>query len=132
MENEVNNEGKLFSPYEGTFLQLGKTLGLDLTFHRIPIEDLNIPSHSKMNRILNEIDSSLSMDRPVYVHCWGGKGRTGTVVGCYLVWHGLSGQEALEKIRDLRRLEPTGHQPSPESTKQRDLVILWANWDQRA
>ena len=34
-----------------------------------------------MNRILNEIDSSLSADRPVYVHCWGGKGRTGAVVG---------------------------------------------------
>lgn len=131
-EDEVNNNGELFSPYEGTFLGLGKTLGLDLTFRRFPIKDLNIPSHSDMNRILNEIDSSLSMDRPVYVHCWGGKGRTGAVVGCYLVRHGLSGQEALEKIRDLRRFEPTGHHPSPETGKQRDLVISWAKWDQRA
>jgi hypothetical protein len=130
-EDEVNNNGELFSPYDETFLQLGKTLGLDLTFRRIPIKDLNIPSHSDMNRILNEIDISLSRDRPVYVHCWGGKGRTGAVVGCYLVRHGLSGQEALEKIRDLRRLEPTGHHPSPETTKQRDLVISWANLDQR-
>ena len=131
-ENEVNNDGELFSPYKGIFLQMGKRQGLDLTFQRIPIKDMDVPTPRDMNRILNEIDASLSADRPVYVHCWGGKGRTGVVVGCYLVRHGLSGQEALEKIRDLRRLEPTGHLPSPETGKQRDLVISWANLDQRA
>jgi len=26
----------------------------------------------------------------VYVHCWAGRGRTGTVVGCYLKRHGIA------------------------------------------
>jgi protein-tyrosine phosphatase len=84
-----------------------------------------------MNRILNKIDSSLSRDWPVYVHYWGGRGRTGTVVGCYLVRTGLSGQEALRKIEDLRQFEPTSHRPSPETREQRELVISWAKLDQK-
>jgi protein-tyrosine phosphatase len=34
-----------------------------------------------MVRILNQIDMCIKYDKPVYVHCWGGKGRTGTVIG---------------------------------------------------
>ena len=93
---------------------------------------MDVPSPQDMNRILNEIDSSLSADRPVYVHCWGGKGRTGVVVGCYLVRQGLSGHEALEKIKDLRRYEAEGNLPSPQTTSQREMVISWAKLDQRA
>ena len=131
-EDEVNNNGELFAPYEGILLHLGKTLGLDLAFQRIPIKDMDVPSPSDMNLILNEIDSSLSADRPVYVHCWGGKGRTGVVVGCYLVRHGLSGHEALEKIKDLRRYGAEGHLPSPQTPSQREMVISWSKLDQRA
>ena len=131
-EDEVNNNGEPFSPYEGLFLQMGKTPGLDLTFKRIPIKDTDVPTPHDMNCILNEIDSSLSTDRPVYVHCWGGKGRTGVVVGCYLVRQGLSGHEALEKIKDLRRYEAEGYLPSPQTTSQREMVISWGNLDQRA
>jgi len=130
-KDEVDSNGDLFSPYEEAFLEMGKAFGLNLTCQRFPIKDLNVPSPPDMNRILNDIDSSLSRDRPVFVHCWGGRGRTGVVVGCYLVRAGLSGQEALRKIKDLRQFEPTGHRPSPETTDQRGLVISWRNLDQR-
>ena len=131
-KDEVDSNGDLFSPYEEAFLEMGKAFGLNLTCQRFPIKDLNVPSPLDMNRILNEIDSSLSRDQPVFVHCWGGRGRTGMVVGCYLVRTGLSGQEALRKIKDLRQFEPTGHRPSPETTDQRKLVMSWAELDQRA
>jgi protein-tyrosine phosphatase len=131
-KDEVDGSGNLFSPYEEAFLEMGKAFALNLTCQRFPIKDLNVPSPLSMNRILNEIDSSLSKDRPVFVHCWGGRGRTGMVVCCYLVRTGLSGQEALEKIKDLRQFEPTGHRPSPETNEQRKLVISWAKLDQRA
>jgi hypothetical protein len=130
-EDEVNNDGELFSPYEGIFLQMGKRQGLDLTFRRIPIKDMDVPTPRDMNRILNKIDASLSADRPVYVHCWGGKGRTGVVVGCYLVRQGLSGQEALGKIKDLRQYTAGGRLPSPQTANQREMVISWAKLDQR-
>ena len=38
-----------------------------------------------MQDILDLIDESLSLDKPVFFHCWGGIGRTGTVLGCYLL-----------------------------------------------
>ena len=34
-----------------------------------------------MTAILNAIDESMTAGKPVYVHCWGGAGRTGTVIG---------------------------------------------------
>ncbi|WP_374108489.1 hypothetical protein [Nostoc sp. XA010] len=34
---------------------------------------------------LPPIDRALNGQEKVYVHCWGGIGRTGIVVGCYLV-----------------------------------------------
>lgn len=131
-QDEVNDYGEPFSPYDGIFLELGRTRGLDLTFQRFPIKDMDIPTLQDMNRILNAIDVSLSADRPVYVHCWGGKGRTGIVVGCYLVRQGLSGHEALEKIKDLRRYETQGNLPSPQTTSQREMVISWAKLGQKA
>ena len=131
-KDEVNSSGELFVPYEETFLEMAKTLALNLTCERIPIKDMNVASPFDMNRILNEIDSSLSRNRPVYVHCWGGKGRTGVVVSCYLVRQGLSGHEALEKMKDLRRYEAEGYLPSPQTTSQREMVISWAKLDQRA
>ena len=131
-QDEVNSEGVPFSPYDGIFLQMGKTLGLDLTFQRFPIKDMDVPTPGDMNRILNEIDASLSADRPAYVHCWGGKGRRGVVVGCYLVRQGLSGHEALEKIKDLRRYEAQGNLPSPQTASQREMIVSWKNLDQKA
>jgi protein-tyrosine phosphatase len=74
---------------------------------------------------------SISNNRPVYVHCRGGRGRTGTVVGCYLVRHGLTGQGALERIKELRRNEPTGHLPSPEAREQVEMVLSWEKLDKK-
>jgi protein-tyrosine phosphatase len=59
------------------------------------------------------------------VHCWGGTGRTGTVVGCYLVQQGLSGAESLQRLSHLRRQTPTAGRDSPEMESQRQMVLQW-------
>ena len=46
-----------------------------------PIVDLGTTTVVHMTRILDDVDAGLEDDRSVYVHCWGGIGRTGTVVG---------------------------------------------------
>lgn len=85
-----------------------------------------MPSEQHMTRILNQIDLCIRLGKPVYVHCWGGRGRTGTVVGCYLARHGIaSGKGALEKIVELRRETIDANLPSPETKKQAQMVVNW-------
>lgn len=93
---------------------------------RIPIEDMEIPSVEIMKSILNTIDKATSERKPVYVHCWGGRGRTGTVAGCWLARHKrAAGAEILTLIHELRSNDPTRFQRSPETEKQRRMVGKW-------
>ena len=79
-----------------------------------------------MVTILDRIDQALADGRPVYVHCWGGKGRTGTVVGCYLVRHGIAEvKAALRLIQEMRCNDPRAHEPSPETKEQSQFVLHW-------
>ncbi len=87
--------------------------------HRLAIPDFGTPSVEHMCAILNTIDTALEQGRVVYVHCMGGIGRTGTTVGCYLVRHGLTGQEALLEIARLL------HDGSPETPEQRAMILNW-------
>jgi protein-tyrosine phosphatase len=96
-------------------------LGRKVTHRRLPIPDMDVPSEDVMTAILATIDAALAEGETVYVHCLGGIGRTGTVIGCYLVQHGLDGQEALNTIVRLRG----GLDDSPQTGEQCAMVRTW-------
>jgi hypothetical protein len=97
-----------------------------IIYRRVPIVDLNIPSQPEMVEILDIIDGGILSNIPVYVHCLGGIGRTGTVVGCWLVRHGIrQGQDAIDLVRKLRRNEAHSRIASPETARQRRFVCEW-------
>ena len=99
---------------------------ISVTFDQISIKDYSIPTERQMVRILNQIDMCIKYDKPVYVHCWGGKGRTGTVVGCYLARHGFAtGNDVLQMIKELRKSTEYSSEPSPETREQIKMVINW-------
>ena len=69
---------------------------------RFGIPDNDIPeSPEQTAEILDAIDRHIKHGGLVYLHCWGGVGRTGTIIGCWLVRHGRSGNEALGRLADL-------------------------------
>jgi hypothetical protein len=90
-----------------------------------PIVDLGTTTIPHMTRILDDVDSALAHDRAVYVHCWGGIGRTGTVVGCWLVRHGLDECDPLRTIARLRRGVRDAWASSPQTAAQRAMVTGW-------
>lgn len=113
-------------PYANDADQLAAARGLPLTHTRRAIPDLGVPTPAQMTRILDVIDDALARGETVYVHCYGGIGRTGTVVGCWLVRRGLSGQAALDQIAGWRKDTPDGYRRSPETDEQRQFVLGWA------
>jgi protein-tyrosine phosphatase len=103
-------------------------------YQRFPIGDFGIPTPELMNSLLNAIDEGLQAGRKIYLHCWGGIGRTGTTVGCYLVRQGKTGAEALGQLADWWRNVPKSrHYPrSPETSAQADFVRKWSQFDEKS
>ena len=75
-----------------------------VTVERFPIEDVSTPDIELMEEILDSIDTHLTKGRTVYIHCWGGIGRAGTTIGCWLIRHGhAKGDEVFDVLAELRK-----------------------------
>ena len=117
-------------PYATIGEEEALNLGMTVVHARHPIADGHVPrSREEMARILDAIDEALGDGRTVYLHCWGGVGRTGTVVGCWLVRHGRTGDEALAQIAEWwQGVEKAYRQPrSPETPQQHAYVRDWVD-----
>jgi hypothetical protein len=116
-------------PYAPTLLAIADDMGRTVQYQRMPVRDFGTPTADQMCDILNLLDAAIADGQTVYLHCGAGIGRTGTVVGCYLVRHGRDGLEALEEVLRLRRGTTTADSPSPATEEQRRLVYSWAEFD---
>jgi len=116
------------SPYFRILLEQSTVYSVDVRHHQFPIGDFGLPTSGKMTSILNTIDKELQAGRKIYLHCWGGIGRTGTTVGCYLVRRGLTGEEALHQLAEWWKTVPKSliHPQSPETREQVNFIRNWA------
>ncbi|NJN80266.1 MAG: hypothetical protein HC797_07245 [Anaerolineales bacterium] len=78
-----------------------------------------------MKNILDTIDNEIENGNPVYVHCWGGVGRTGITAACYLIRHGLSHEKHCKKC--IRCSKPDLKiiiQPRPKHRFNLNLYVI--------
>lgn len=96
-----------------------------LSFVHFPIQDCNVTDDDNVIELAISLAESLRRGDVVYLHCWGGHGRTGTVV-CILLHllYGLDASASLmrcQRVHDLREC-PIDVQ-SPQTPLQREQVV---------
>lgn len=73
--------------------------GLELL--HLPVPDLTPPLPEQLIRALHFIDLQQSLGRATAVHCLMGQGRTGSVLGAYLIRRGMPPDEAIAQLRSI-------------------------------
>jgi len=114
-------------PYVPLLLARAARRDLAVGHRRFTIPDFGIPPASLMRAALDAIYTALAASEPTYLHCWGGVGRTGTVVGCLLREQGYTAPEALALLeRKWQTVEKRSRHPSsPETRGQVAFIERW-------
>ena len=120
---EMTRGGDRMKPYDALLRDVAAERGVAVNYRRHPIRDTWITTDDHYDEILEHIRAELAAGRVVVLHCWGGKGRTGTVVGSWLIdAEGLGYPAVLDRMEDLRRGSRKDDHPVPDSPEQHDVL----------
>lgn len=108
-------------PYEPVVKAARIARNLDLRRLSFPIPDLGVVDDHDYDTVAAMIEEALERGG-VYVHCWGGIGRTGTVVGCVLVDEGLDYDGVIARLTSLREGTRKARRAAPEMPVQHDVL----------
>lgn len=112
---------------EGELHPYAHLLSSGCTYDRFPIRDVSIPkSTHEVYRLIDKItELSKRDDGYIYIHCWGGVGRTGTIVAC-LRAEGMENptiEDALNCLRNLfSEMPKSSHRVTPETKEQEAFI----------
>ena len=115
---DLTEEGEL-RPYDGILPEGTK-------YYRFPVPDCNIPkSTESVHKLIDMIDELNNADGYTYVHCWGGVGRTGTIIACYLARH--MEEPSIEKViyelnERFKDMPKSDYRTTPETRGQVDFI----------
>ena len=116
---------------EGELCPYNHLLPSDTTYTRFPIPDCGVPkSIESVRRLLLRIEELKKMDGYVYVHCWGGVGRTGTIAACYLFQNEEEPDlnKTLEVLRGrFSEMPKSAYRETPETKEQIDFIEQFIN-----
>ena len=86
----------MMEPHNNNFVE---SFGINVL--HIPVKNYSSPSISQIEQAISFIEEHHT--EKILIHCWAGLGRTGTIVGCYLVKHeDMSPDKAIKHVRNLR------------------------------
>ena len=87
-----------------------------------PIPDVSVTTPEHEDQVVADIERDVAAGGKVFVYCWGGLGRTGTVVGCWHVSHGPKPAEVLARIAAARKGTRKAGRPGPETPEQVEML----------
>ena len=121
---EANHVGVPLAPYEH-LLEEFETAPRRVS---IPVPDMTPPSDDQVREAIRVIDEEIDHGGRVYVHCWGGRGRTGSVLGCWLAEQpGIDDAlHELNRIRGPQIDDDRDRERIPQTSAQRELVARWS------
>jgi ADP-ribosylglycohydrolase len=110
------------APYGPVLARLPSREGRPPLRRSAPIRDMSA-GHEDLLRARSELETLLAQGRRVYLHCMGGLGRTGTVVGSYLVERGLAPPRAAPAlVAALRSSTDNPGAASPQTEAQAAII----------
>jgi protein tyrosine/serine phosphatase len=109
-------------PYQEHLEAIAQVRGVAVRRIEHPIRDVDVTTVDHYDRIVADIERSLAANEKVFVHCWGGVGRTATVIGIWLVARGHTADKALDLIKAARTGTRKAGRASPETHHQVDAI----------
>lgn len=129
---DLTTQADGLAPYEPFFAELDEEGALGLKRYSFAIPDMSIPTGPELMRgVLDLIRAEIATGRACYVHCWGGIGRTGTTVACWL--RDAQGLDAAAALAEVQRLydahmsedKKARHPRTPQHPSQFRYVEEW-------
>lgn len=108
-------------PLPTLFAEIAGARGLDVRQSHFRIPDLDVVDDHQYDEVAQILEDGLPRGA-VYVQCWGGIGRTGTVIGCVLADEGLDYAGVIERLTCLRAASRKANRRAPEMPVQNELI----------
>ncbi len=124
-EGEPGQDDSPIKPYSALLEKISAKRGIETSYMRFPIRDVSIPTVLQMKMILAAIEIAVADHEGIYIHCRGGVGRTGTVLGCLGIHRGVPHSEILERIQQMRSGTKRRKLRAPETEHQREFIGQW-------
>jgi atypical dual specificity phosphatase len=67
---------------------------------KICVEDFASPTFDQIDEFVDFVESKVAANQKVLVHCYAGRGRTGTMLAAYLIHGGMRSDSAIREIRE--------------------------------
>ena len=125
---DLTDEREGPGPYVPILSERAAARSIRVAHRRHAIPDFGVPSAALMRATLDTIYEAIAAKETLDLHCWGGVGRTGTVVGCLLREQGFDAVGAFDVIgRKWQSMEKRARHPiSPETTEQGAFIKRWS------
>jgi len=67
---------------------------------KICVEDFTAPTFDQIDEFVGFVEAKVAEGKKVLVHCYAGRGRTGTMLAAYLIAKGMSAEAAVREVRE--------------------------------